>query len=114
MIQETLKIPRISIHELPKDESFEVLHISIIETWVIPYKRCLVDGLLPDEAAEAKIVKRNTGWYTLIDENLFRHGYTHPLLTCVSGDQCTRIMAKLHEGVCGIHIGGRSLSLKVI
>ena len=63
---------------------------------------------------EAKIVKRNTGQYTLIDGNLFRHGYTHPILTCVSGDQCARIIVELHEGICSSHIGGQALLLKVI
>jgi len=78
MIQETLKIPKITIHELPEDESFEVLQINTTETWVTPYKCYLVDGLLPVEPVEAKIVKRNAGRYTLIYENLFCHGYTHP------------------------------------
>jgi len=27
----------------------------------------------------------------LIDGKLFCHGYTHSIITCVSGDQCTRI-----------------------
>jgi len=52
------------------------------------------------------MVKRNAGRYTLIDGNLFLYGYSHPLLTCVNGDQCAQIMSKLHEGVCGSHIGG--------
>ena len=63
---------------------------------------------------EAKIVKRNAGRYTLIDGNLFRHGFTHPILTCVNGDQCIRIMTELHERICGSHIGERALSMKVI
>jgi len=60
------------------------------------------------------MVKRDAGKYTLIDGKLFRHGYTHPILTCVYGDQCTRIMVELHEGICGSHIGGQALSLKVV
>jgi len=63
---------------------------------------------------EAKMVKRNAGRYTLINGNLFRHGYTHPILTCVSGDQCVCIITELHEGICSSHIGGWALSLKVI
>jgi len=42
------------------------------------------------------------------------HGFTRPILVCVSGEQCTRIMAELHEGICGSHIGDRALSLKAI
>jgi len=57
-------------------------------TWITPYKRYLTDGLLLAESMEAKMVKRNVGWYTLIEENIFRHDYTHPIVTCVSGDQC--------------------------
>ncbi|XP_068477029.1 uncharacterized protein [Phaseolus vulgaris] len=63
---------------------------------------------------EAKTVKRNVKKYTLIDGKLFCHGYTHAILTGVSGDQCTRIMEELHEGICRSHDGGRALSLKVI
>ena len=51
---------------------------------------------------------------SLVDGVLFKHGFTHPILTCVSGDECTRIMAELHEGICGSHVGGRSLASKVV
>ncbi|XP_068466247.1 uncharacterized protein [Phaseolus vulgaris] len=114
MIQETLKVPRITIHELFEDEFLEVLQGNTTKTWVTPYKRYLDDGLLSAKPAEAKIVLMNASRYTLIDGNLFRHGYTHSIFTCVSGDQCTRIMVELHEGICGSHIGGQALSLKVI
>jgi len=114
MIQEILKVLRITTYGSLGDESLEVLHVDTIETWLIPYKRYLVDGLLLVEPVEAKMVKRNAGWYTLIDGNIFHHGYSHPILTCVSGDQCIRIMTEFHEGICGSHIQRRVLSLKVI
>ena len=85
---------------LRNDSCPKVLQDGATETWITPYKRYLTDGLLPAEPMEAKIVKRNAGRYTLIDGNLFRHAYTHPILTCVSEDQCARIMVELHEGIC--------------
>jgi len=81
---------------------------------MIPYQCYLADRILPLEPAEARVVKKNSSRYTLIDGNLFRHGFTHPTLICVSGEQCTCIMTELHEGICGSHIGGRALSLKVV
>ena len=51
-----------------------------------PYKRYLADGALPMEPEEGKKVKRNAA----------------------------RIMVELHEGICGSHVGGRSLASKVI
>jgi len=81
---------------------------------MISYRRYQVDGLLPQEPMEAKIVKKNANKYTLVDGKLFRHGYIHPILSCVSGEQCTCVMAELHEGICGSYIGGRALSSKVV
>jgi len=80
----------------------------------MPYKRYLADGILPQEPTEAIKIKKNAAKYTLIDRELFRHGFTHPILVCVSADQCTHIMAELHEGICGSHIDGRSLVSKAI
>jgi len=78
-----------------------------------PYKRYLADGILLLEPTARKI-KKNSAKYTRNDGELFRQGFTHPILVCVGGDQCARIMAELHEGICGSHIGGRSLASKTI
>ena len=79
-----------------------------------PYQRYLADGTFSLEPTEAIVVKKNSSRYTLIDGNLFKHGFTHPTLICVSGEQCTDIMEELHKGICGSHIGGRALSSKVV
>lgn len=90
----------------PKDDYVEIMHISSTHTWLTSYVRYLVNGLLPSKPTEAKIVKKNASRYTLVDGHLLCYGYTHPLLTCISGDQCMRIMSELHEGICGSHISG--------
>jgi len=103
------------VHQVStSEESLQVCLVEGGETWMTPYKRYLVDGILPLDPTEARKIKKNLTKYTLIDEELFRHGFTHPILVCVSGEQCARVMAELHEGICGSHIGGRSLASKVI
>ena len=116
LTQDTLKMPRISTYaDTPKEgRQMQVCALAEGDTWMTPYKRYLADGALPVEPEEGKKVKRNAARYTLVDGVLFRHGFTHPILTCVSGDECTRIMAELHEGICGSHVGVRSLASKVI
>ena len=37
-----------------------------------------------------------------------------PLLECIHGEKCTRIMAELHEGTCGSHVGGRALAARTL
>jgi len=91
MNHETLKVPRITTYGLLGDKFLEVLQVDTTKTWITPYQHYLADGLLVVEPMEAKTVKRNAGRYTLIDGKLFRHDYTHQILTCVSGDRCTHI-----------------------
>ena len=116
LTQDTLKTPRISTYaDMPEERrQMEVCVLAEGDTWMTPYKWYLADGTLPVEPEEGKKVKRNSARYTLVDGVLFRHGFTHPILTCVSGDECTGIMVELHEGICGSHVGGRSLASKVI
>jgi len=114
LTQETLKVPMVTTYGWLGDESLEVLQVDTVETWITPYQRYLADGLLPAEPTESKTVKSYAGKYTLINGKVLCHGYTHAILTCVSWDQCTYIMEELHEGICGSHVGGRALLLKVI
>jgi len=112
--QETLKTPIISTYLVSREKSLHVFLVEGDETWMTPYKHYLADGILPLEPTEARKIKKNLSKYTLIDEKLFRHGFTHPILVCVNGEQCTSIMAELHEGICGSHIDGRALASKAI
>jgi len=116
MIQDTARAPRISTYVAsPKGEKcVQVCSLEECDTWMTPYRRYIADGILPADPGEGKRIKKNLARYTLVDGVLFRHGFTHPILTCVSGDECTRIMLELHEGICGSYVGGRSLASKVI
>jgi len=116
LTQDTARTPRISAYAASPEEEKRVQVCALEEgdTWMTPYRRYIADGILPAGPGEGKRIKKNSARYTLIDGVLFRHGFTHPILTCVNGDKCTRIMAELHEGICGSHVGGRSLASKVI
>ena len=116
LIQHTARAPRINTYAV-SPEGEKGVHVCALEEgdrWMTPYRRYIADGILPTEPGEGKKIKKNSTRYTLVDGVLFRHGFTHPILTCVSGDECTRIMSELHEGICGSHVGGRSLASKVI
>jgi len=116
LTQETARAPSVSVYPTSPTtgDLMQVCALEEGDTWMTPYRRYLADGILPVEPEEGKKVKRNFARYTLVDEMLFRHGFTHPIMTCVSGDECTRIMSELHEGICGSHVGGRSLASKVV
>jgi len=116
LTQETLRTPSVSAYPVSVGEG-DPIQVYVVEegdTWMTPYKRYLADGILSLDPEEGKKIKINSAKDTLLDGELFRHGFTHLILVCVSGEQCTRIMAELHEGICCSHVGGRSLASKVV
>ena len=114
MARETLRMPSVSAYPVLEGESMQICTVEEGDTWMTHYRRYLADGILPLESAEAKKIKRNSAKYTLVDGELFRHGFTHLILVCMSEDRCTQTMAELHEGICGSHVGGRSLVSKFV
>jgi len=112
--QETLRRPRVRARPAAEVRTMQVCAAHEPDTWITPYQRYLADGALPVDSTEARKIKKSSSKFTLIDGELYRFGFTHPLLVCVHGEKCTRIMAELHEGICGSHIGGRSLATRTI
>jgi len=111
LIQETLKVPRVGACEVLGEEVMIVSSRGTTDTWITLYQRYLADGLVPGEPTDAKAVNRNSGKYTMIDGNMFCHGYTRAAFICISGEQCACVMTEVHEGIYRSHVGGRTLVL---
>jgi len=110
VIRETLVAPRVDTRE-----KYQVLEILMAEeSWMTPLKSYLADNQLLEDVNEARKIKKNSSRYTLIDGHLFRYGFSRPLLICVGRREASRLMAELHEGICGSHIGGRALMLRMV
>ena len=101
LTQETLRSPRIRACRGERVNMTQVCATHEPDTWITQYQRCLAYGLLPLDPTEARKIKKNSSKFTMIDGELYRFGFTHPLLECVHGEKCTRIMAELHEEICG-------------
>jgi hypothetical protein len=52
--------------------------------------------------------------YTMVGGVLYRRGYSHPLLKCLSVAEAHYVLREIHEGVCGNHSGGRILAHKAM
>ena len=66
---------------------------------------------LPDDKVEAgKIKRKATQFWLSEDSKLYRHSFSGPYLLCVHPEAAELILEELHEGICGSHTGGRSLS----
>jgi len=80
--------------------------------WMTPIKQFLIDGTCVEHSK--KTIKQQATGFVLIGEELYRGGYTCPLLKCLTPDQATYVIRELHLGICGTHLGVRTMVAKVV
>ncbi|GKV11500.1 hypothetical protein SLEP1_g22757 [Rubroshorea leprosula] len=83
-------------------------------SWTTPLINCLQSGELPEDQAAAKLVKRRAAHFTLLDNQLYKRAASMPLLRCLTPYEAEYAVREVHEGVCGTHIGGRTLARKLL
>ena len=79
-----------------------------------PIVSYLKDGNLPEGKDEARKLRVRAARYFLMDETLYKRGFSQPHLRCLAPDEANYVLQEVHEGACGNHLGARSLIHKVI
>lgn len=51
--------------------------------------------------------------YCVKEEKLYRRSLTEPLLRCLSPEETVTAITEVHMGICGEHLGGKNLALKI-
>ena len=72
------------------------------------------DTLLDDKNEADKIRRKASQFWLSEDSKLYRRSFSGPYLLCVHPETTELILEELHEGICGSHTGGRSLSHRAI
>ncbi|RDY02396.1 putative protein K02A2.6, partial [Mucuna pruriens] len=98
VIQETLGWPTI--------EAVEVFCADKSSTWMD-----LI--IIPTNQHEAKRFWREASRYVLIAKQLYRRGFSYPLLKCLDDEEEKYAIKEVHEGSCGMHIEGWALTSKI-
>ena len=67
--------------------------------------------ILSEEKSKAEKVRRKAHRFWLSeDRKLYKRSFSSPYLLCVHLKASESLLEELHEGVCGSHTEGRSLS----
>ena len=89
--------------------------INLGPSWMDFISLFLERDILPEEKSEAEKVRRKAPQFWLSeDRKLYKHFFFGPYLLCVHPEASKSLLEELHEGVCGSHTGGRSLSHRAI
>ncbi|XP_016173781.1 uncharacterized protein LOC107616323 [Arachis ipaensis] len=95
-------------------DALNVLNIVNKDSWQHPYIQYLRSGSIPKDIENKGKFRRQASYYTLLNDNLYRRGYSRPLLKCLNRVEADLVLSEAHEGICGIHSGARSLSQKIL
>ena len=80
--------------------------------WAQHTVRFLQTRELPEEQEEAQKVARRSTMYQFVNNVLYRKRPNGVKLKCVPWDEGLELLAEIHGGICGSHIGSRALAGK--
>ena len=114
-------LPRIILVEdlsRPSEEKGKmvcVTHVRVGPSWMDPIIQFLSKDVLPEDKSEAEKIRRKAPRFWLSkDQKLYKRSFSGPYLLCIHPKASELILEELHEGICGSHIGGRSLAHRAI
>ena len=89
--------------------------IKLSPSWMDSISLFLEKDILLEEKSEAEKVRRKAPRFWLSeDRKLYKLFFSSPYLLCVHPEALESLLEELHEGVCGSHIGSRSLSHRAL
>ena len=93
----------------------QIHQVKMGSIWMDPIVSFLKDDTLPEEKSEAEKIRRRAPRFWLSDDHkLYKRSYFGPYLLCIHLEASELLLEELHEGICGSHMGGRSLSHRAI
>ena len=98
-----------------KGNTIYVPHVKIGPSWMDPIIQFLSIDVLPEDKSEAEKIRRKALRFWLSeDQKLYKRSFSRPYLLCIHLEASELLLEELHEGICGSHIGGRSIAHRAI
>jgi len=117
------EIPRLIKVELVPEPSIKVagdvgaagIEVTVITTfgpcWMDPIIDFLAKDRVSGDKREANKIRRVAARYWLSkNRKLYRNSFGGPYLLYLHPERMGQLLAELYDGVCGSHVGGRSLA----
>ena len=94
--------------------SMMVAPVGSMPSWMDPIWDYINDGTLPDDPKETAKIRVRSSRFTNHKGSLYKRGFFTPFLKCIAGEDTEYVLREVHEGICGNHIGARTLTGKVL
>ncbi|CAN1248722.1 Transposon Tf2-9 polyprotein [Linum perenne] len=96
------------------DAQTSVSHTPPPLDWRAPIRTFIETDALPADRALATRVRRRAARCILLDREMYRKSSAGPYLRCLSDEEASFTLREIHQGVCGMHIGAKSLEKNVL
>ena len=77
-------------------------------------KAYLKNQTFPKDKKIVKKIKKQSSLYYLENDQLYKRGFSMPLLMCLNEEGASSVLRELHEGICESHVVRASLVLKAL
>ncbi|XP_071714512.1 uncharacterized protein [Rutidosis leptorrhynchoides] len=84
------------------------------QSWMTPIVEFLNKGTLPIDSTEARKIKMKASMYLLDKGILYRKSFLGPHLRCLNPTQAELIIREVHEGMCALHSGHKTVASKIM
>ena len=74
----------------------------------------LKDRTLLEGKGEARKLRVRSARYVLMNEILYKKGFSQPCLRCLALNEANYVLREVHKGACGNHSRARSLVHEVV
>ena len=102
------------VQYIPSIDLSEVLQVQNEGNWMTLILLYLKDGSLPEGKDKARKLRVRSARYILLNDILYKRGFSQPYLKCLSSDETNYVLREVHEGACRNHSRARSLIYKVV
>ena len=102
------------VQYLPSIEGIDMNYVRSEESWMDPIITYIKSGNLPSNPTEARKVKVRSSRFMVLDDELYKRGFSQPYLKCLNLKDAEYVLRDIHEGVCGNHSGPHSLVGQVV
>jgi hypothetical protein len=83
--------------------------MEIHSDWQTLFMIYLRTGGLPEDKVDHERLHDRAGQHTLVNDELFWRGANGTLMKSITPDEGCAILQDIHAGICGSHMGARSL-----
>ncbi|GAV77729.1 rve domain-containing protein/RVT_3 domain-containing protein [Cephalotus follicularis] len=100
----------------PTISEADVMDIDVPQesNWLTHFINWLRNEILPEDPVEARKLVYRAHRFQFRDGILYKRSFSFPWLRCLNPSEADYAIREVHEGICGNHTGGRTLSHRLL